>query len=54
MLQLYAEAYPNNWFNPRMLQTKQYFGIKINNKLISIAGIVMISSPDVVEDLDFH
>jgi predicted GNAT family acetyltransferase len=39
MLQLYEEAYPGNWFDPRMLQTRQYFGIKIANRLISVAGI---------------
>ena len=43
MLQLYKEAYPDNWFDPRMLQTKQYFGIKIGNKLISVAGIHVYS-----------
>ena len=43
MLQLYKEAYPGNWFDPRMLQTRQYFGMKIDNKLVSIAGIHVYS-----------
>ena len=43
MLQLYEEAYPSNWFDPRMLQTRQYFGIKIKNKLVSAAGIHVYS-----------
>jgi GNAT superfamily N-acetyltransferase len=43
MLQLYEEAYPDNWFDPRMLQTKQYFGIRIDNKLVSAAGIHVYS-----------
>lgn len=43
MLRLYEEAYPGNWFDPRMLQTKQYFGIKIDNKLVSVAGIHVYS-----------
>jgi len=43
MLQLYKEAYPDNWFDPRMLQTRQYFGIKIDNKLVSVAGIHVYS-----------
>lgn len=43
MLQLYEDAYPGNWFDPRMLQTRQYFGIKIDNKLISVAGIHVYS-----------
>ena len=44
MLQLYDEAYPGNWFDPRMLQTKQYFGIKVDNKLVSVAGIHVYSN----------
>ncbi len=43
MLRLYDEAYPGNWFDPRMLQTKQYFGIKIDNELVSAAGIHVYS-----------
>lgn len=43
MLQLYEEAYPGNWFDPRMLQTRQYFGMKIDNKLVSVAGIHVYS-----------
>ncbi len=40
---LYKESYPGNWFDPRMLETKQYFGIKIKNHLVSIAGIHVYS-----------
>jgi RimJ/RimL family protein N-acetyltransferase len=43
MLQFYEEAYPGNWFDPRMLRTKQYFGMKIDNKLVSVAGIHVYS-----------
>jgi ribosomal protein S18 acetylase RimI-like enzyme len=43
MLALYEESYPGNWFNPRMLQTKQYFGIRLNDRLVSIAGIHVYS-----------
>lgn len=43
MHQLYEEAYPGNWFDPRMLKTGQYFGIKIDNKLVSVAGIHVYS-----------
>ena len=43
MLQLYEEAYPSNWFDSRMLQTEQYFGIKIENRLVSAAGIHVYS-----------
>ena len=43
MLGLYEEGYPGNWFNTRMLQTKQYFGIRIENRLVSVAGIHVYS-----------
>ncbi|MHC4424471.1 MAG: GNAT family N-acetyltransferase [Planctomycetota bacterium] len=43
MLRLYEESYPDNWFNPRMLETRQYFGIKIENRLVSAAGIHVYS-----------
>ena len=40
---LYNSAYPENFFDPRMLETGMYFGIKKNNQLISIAGIHVYS-----------
>lgn len=40
---LYEEGYPNNWFNARMLQTKQYFGLRLMNRLVSAAGIHVYS-----------
>ena len=43
MLGLYEESYPGNWFNARMLQTKQYFGLRIENRLVSIAGVHVYS-----------
>jgi len=43
MLGLYEEGYPGNWFNARMLQTKQYFGMRLKNRLLSIAGIHVYS-----------
>lgn len=39
MLGLYKEGYPGNWFNPRMIRTRQYFGMRLKNRLISIAGV---------------
>jgi len=35
----YARSYPGNWFDPKMLDTDQYFGIRNNGDLISIAGV---------------
>jgi len=43
MLALYEEAYPGNWFDPRMLKTGQYFGIRKEGKLISVAGVHVCS-----------
>ncbi len=40
---LYAVAYPENWFDPRMLETGQYYGIWQGNCLISVAGIHVYS-----------
>jgi len=43
ILDLYKVSYPGNWFDPKMLETNQYFGIKKNNKLTCIAGIHVYS-----------
>ena len=40
---LYEISYPGNWFNSRMLETGQYYGIRKNGYLISIAGIHVYS-----------
>ena len=37
--QLYSESYPDNAFDPRMLESGQYFGICYQGRLVSIAGI---------------
>jgi predicted GNAT family acetyltransferase len=42
--ELYTASYPRNWFNPRMLETGQYVGIRdAESKLISVAGIHVYS-----------
>jgi len=43
MLSLYEEGYQGNWFDARMLQTKQYFGLRQNNRLLSVAGVHVYS-----------
>jgi ribosomal protein S18 acetylase RimI-like enzyme len=40
----YDESYPGNWFDGRMLETGQYFGIQRDGKLVSVAGIHVYSS----------
>jgi ribosomal protein S18 acetylase RimI-like enzyme len=36
---LYAAAYPGNWFDPRMLDTGQYVGIRAGGGLVAVAGV---------------
>ncbi len=43
VIRLYQESYPGNWFDRRMLETNQYFGIREDGKLISIAGVHVYS-----------
>lgn len=43
LLSLYSEAYPSGWFDQRMLETKQFFGIKKENRIVSVAGIHVYS-----------
>jgi RimJ/RimL family protein N-acetyltransferase len=40
---LYKDAYPGNWFDPRMLETGQYFGVRKDDKLVSAAGVHVYS-----------
>ena len=39
LAELYATAYPDNWFNPRMLATGQYLGIYRQEQLQAVAGV---------------
>ncbi|MFU8874225.1 GNAT family N-acetyltransferase [Micromonospora sp. SL4-19] len=39
LLDLYAAAYPGNWFDPRMLDTGQYVGIRDGGELVAVAGV---------------
>ncbi|OKI85157.1 GNAT family N-acetyltransferase [Micromonospora sp. CB01531] len=39
LLDLYAVAYPGNWFDPRMLDTGQYVGIREAGELVTVAGV---------------
>lgn len=41
----YAQSYPGNWFDPRMLDTGQYYGIRDENRaLLSVAGVHVYSA----------
>ncbi len=39
----YARAYPDNWFDPRMLETGQYYGLRRGGELVAAAGIHVYS-----------
>jgi ribosomal protein S18 acetylase RimI-like enzyme len=41
---LYADSYPENWFDSRMLETGKYFGYFIGNTLAGVAGIHVYSA----------
>lgn len=43
--ELYRESYPGNWFDPRMVETGQYFGIRDDRSsvLICAAGVHAVS-----------
>lgn len=43
IIDFYQRSYPENWFDPRMLETNQYFGIRENGSLICVAGIHVYS-----------
>jgi len=43
LAKLYEESYPGNWFDPRMLETGQYFGLRREGTLVSVAGVHVYS-----------
>jgi ribosomal protein S18 acetylase RimI-like enzyme len=43
LTELYHVSYPGNWFDPRMLETGYYYGIRRGNRLVSVAGVHVYS-----------
>ena len=43
ILALYERAYPGNWFDARMLESGQYFGLRRAGALVCVAGIHVYS-----------
>jgi GNAT superfamily N-acetyltransferase len=39
IISLFNKAYPGNYFEPRMLETKQYYGVRESGELVSVAGV---------------
>lgn len=44
IMSLFEKAYPGNYFEPRMLETKQYYGIRQSGALVSVAGVHVYSA----------
>jgi ribosomal protein S18 acetylase RimI-like enzyme len=43
LLQLYQRSYPGNWFDETMLDAGPYFGLHMDGRLVSIAGVHVYS-----------
>src|SRR5262249_38432512 len=43
IMALYDAAYPGNWFDPRMLETGHYYGVRQDGVLLSVAGVHVYS-----------
>lgn len=43
VLALYERAYPGNWFDARMLESGQYFGVREGGALVCVAGVHVVS-----------
>jgi ribosomal protein S18 acetylase RimI-like enzyme len=41
--ELYAAAYPGNWFDPRMVDTGRYVGVRDGGRLVAVAGVHVYS-----------
>jgi GNAT superfamily N-acetyltransferase len=39
----YAAAYEGNWFDPRMLETRRYVGVRVEGQLAAVAGVHVYS-----------
>ena len=43
VLSLYKESYPEGYFVPYMLRSGKYYGIKVDKKIVSVAGVHVFS-----------
>lgn len=41
--ELYRVSYPGNWFDPRMLETGHYYGLRRDTALVGVAGVHVYS-----------
>jgi ribosomal protein S18 acetylase RimI-like enzyme len=40
---LYAVGYPANWFDPRQIETRHYYGLRVEGELVSAGGVHVYS-----------
>lgn len=43
LVALYRRAYPGSWFDPRMLETGQYYGVRHGRHILCVAGVHVYS-----------
>ena len=43
LVELYQESYPGNWFDLRAVEIGQYFGLRQDGRLVSVAGVHVYS-----------
>jgi len=43
LVEFYQQSYPGNWFDERMLETGQYYGLRQDGRLVSVAGVHVYS-----------
>ena len=41
---LYRASYPGNWFDPRMIETGYFYGVRQGTDLVSVAGVHVYSA----------
>ncbi len=51
LLDLYRDSYPGNWFDPRMLETGFYLGVREARRLVAVAGVHVYSKRHAVAAL---
>ncbi|NHJ20924.1 MAG: GNAT family N-acetyltransferase [Candidatus Lokiarchaeota archaeon] len=44
LLILYQQAYPEGYFVPYMVKTGKYYGVRVDNRIISVAGVHVFST----------
>ena len=43
VLEFYGRSHPGNWFEPQMFETDAYYGRRIDGRIVSVAGVHVVS-----------